>query len=141
MDFNFLNDEEQQYPTREIDGKIYCDVMASKDLVEKKGRKVTFNEDSDWELAVFRIDNMLYCVTNICPHRHQPEIYNGILSGTELMCPLHGWTYSLESGQNVNTHQGIKSLKQFDIFEENGRIYVEKPTKESTPLWRKNLES
>ncbi len=140
MSFNIFDEDKLQYPTHEINGKIYCDVLASKDLVEKKGRKITFSEDSDWELAIFRIDGNLYCVTNICPHRHQPEIYNGILTGTELMCPLHGWTYSLESGNNINTHQGIKSLKKFDIFEKEGRIFVEKPNKDSTPLWRKNLE-
>lgn len=141
MEFTYLSDEEKQYPAIEKDGKVFCDVMAAKDLVEKKGKRVSFSEDPDWELAVFRIEGELYCVTNICPHRHQPEIYNGILTGTELMCPLHGWTYSLETGQNVNTHQGIKSLKQFEIFEQDGRIYVEKPTSDSTPLWRKNLES
>ncbi len=141
MNFDFLEDDKQQYPTCEINGKTFCDVMASKDLFENKGKKVCFEEDNDWELAVFRIDGKLYCVTNICPHRHQPEIYNGLLTGTELMCPLHGWTYSLESGQNVNTQQGIKSLKQFEIFEKDGRIFVEKPNRDSTPLWRKNLES
>ena len=87
------------------------------------------------QLAVFRIEGELYCFTNICPHRHQPKIYDGIIKDSTVTCPEHGWTYSILNGDNTNQMQGIRHLKKYRIFEENGLIFIEKPALE-IPKWR-----
>ena len=146
----------------EIENKKLIPVCNSNELYNKKGKLIKFDEDDDMQVAVFRISEKLYCVSNICPHRHAEEIYNGLLTcevnkleqqnvinelnleedsliETKLedvvTCPLHGWSYYLESGYNTNPKQGIKRIKTYMIIEQNGVIYIEKPELD-IPKWR-----
>ncbi|MBM2816818.1 MAG: hcaC [Ignavibacteria bacterium] len=117
--------------------KEYITICKSAELYEKKGKLITFAEDEDFQLALFRIDGKLFCVGNICPHRHAARIHEGILDGINVTCPEHGWEFSLETGENTNKHQGIRRLTTFEIFESEGEIYIEQPHFE-IPLWRTN---
>lgn len=140
----------------------FIKVCNSNELIPKKGKLIKFDEDDDMQIAIFRINENLYAVSNICPHRHAEEIYNGLLScqtdenqinnkledseiqkestqKTEkdvVTCPLHGWSYFLDTGYNTNPKQGIKRITTYQIFEKNGEIYIEKP-KLDIPKWRK----
>ncbi len=116
----------------------YIAVCKSSELYEGKGKKIQFPEDDDFQVAIFRIDGQLYCLDNICPHRHADRIYEGFVKNGTVTCPLHGWSYSLDSGQNINQLQGIKSLSKYEIFEKNGTIYIEKPVF-SLPRWRQQM--
>jgi nitrite reductase/ring-hydroxylating ferredoxin subunit len=53
------------------------------------------------------------------------------------VCPVHFWTYNLQTGQNINQKQGIKSLNSYKIFEKDGIVYLEDP-KIDLPKWRLN---
>lgn len=133
-------DEEKLYETMEIDGINYANVARSKDIVEGKGYQFIFQEDYDLQIAVIRFESKLYCFHNICPHRHADKIHEGIIDkkNKTLTCPLHGWTYTLETGENTNKHQGIKHLVKFSIFEEDGLVWAEIPSDRLIPAWRKN---
>jgi len=51
------------------------------------------------EIAVFRTgDGRVYALVNKCPHKGGP-LSQGIVHGSQVACPLHGWTISLESGR------------------------------------------
>lgn len=118
-----------------IDGKLFVSVCSTDELIPEKGKKIIFDDDIDMEVSIFKIDNEYYCVSNICPHKHQPVIYQGIIKDCTVTCPAHGWTYDLKTGENTNKHQGIKQLKKYQIFEKDGDIYIEKPELE-IPKWR-----
>lgn len=126
------------YPIEEIEGKEYLKLMSSKELVEKRGQKIFYDDDDDvYEVAIFRIDGKLYCSQNHCPHQHAPKIYEGTLTDkTVVTCPLHGWSYNLSDGSNCDPRRGLKSLKTFEIFEKSGWIYIEIPQIE-IPKWRR----
>lgn len=119
----------------DIDGKLFVKVCNADELVPNKGLKVQFEDDIDMEVSIFKIENEYFCVTNICPHKHQPVIYKGILKDCTVTCPAHGWTYDLHTGENTNKHQGTKYLKKYEVFELNGEIYIEKPELD-IPKWR-----
>lgn len=124
----------------EIDGITFVSVCKSSELLNKKGKLVKFEEDDDMQVALFRIEGELFCVSNICPHRHAEEIYNGILTIEDncknvVTCPLHGWSYFLDTGFNTNPKQGIKRITTYQIKEIDGEIYIEKPKLE-IPKWR-----
>ncbi len=123
------------YKYKEINGKTFARVIREKDVFEKKGVKIQFPDDIDMQVAIIRIEGELFALRNICPHRHADQIYNGIIKEGNLMCPLHGWTYNIKTGQNVNSHQGVKSLKTYEIFSDEGWVWVEKPKLE-IPKWR-----
>lgn len=106
------------------------------ELYDKKGVRVKFPGDDDFQVALFKISGQLYCVDNICPHRHADRIHEGIIKDITVMCPLHGWTYSLESGNNTNPRQGIKNLRSYKVEIFEGTVFIEKPHFE-IPAWRK----
>lgn len=124
---------------KEINGQTFFLAGHADDFFERKGYRVKLSDDQDHQIALIRFKGKLYAMENICPHRHADRIFEGIL-GEELTvtCPLHGWTYSLEDGLNVNKKQGIRKLRKFDILEyENGDVWVEF-MELNTPKWRCN---
>lgn len=135
------NSSVQKETTKEVtkDGKLFVIICDSHKVKEGKGLRIAFDEDVDMQVAVFRIKNKLYCVSNICPHRHATRIYEGIVKDLKVTCPLHGWTYSIETGENVDKTQGIKNLIKYDIFETDGKVFIEKPVL-SIPKWREDFK-
>ncbi len=121
----------------EVEGRIFAEVCKSDEISEGKGRKIEFPEDIDMQVAVFRLEGKLFALQNICPHRHADRIHEGIIRNGNVTCPLHGWTYEVKSGRNINIRQGRKSLIKYDVFEDNGSVYVEKPSIEAIPKWRR----
>ncbi len=127
---------EFDYKTEIIDGKEYFRICSSRDISEKKGRRFRFGNDYIEQVAVFRVKGNLYCLANVCPHRYVDKIFDGIIDDMKIICPAHGWTYHLESGNNVNPNQGVKNLKKFNVFELDGFVYLEKPEFD-IPKWRR----
>lgn len=125
----------KDFPEITRNGKKYLKIMPSEQLIERKGYRIEFEDDIDLQMALFRIDGHLYCVSNICLHRHAREIYKGYIQDDTVICPLHGWTYNFKTGHNINEKQGKACLKVYDIFEFDEYIYVEKPTV-VIPKWR-----
>ncbi len=124
-----------EYTEIEKNGLKFLKAIRSDKLVEKKGYLLEFDDDIDMQLAIFRIKGELFCLSNICLHRHASEIYNGIIRDNTVTCPLHGWSYNYRTGENVNTKNGKACLKTYQIFEENNYIYIEKP-EIKIPKWR-----
>lgn len=120
----------------EIGGKLFVEVCPVSEIIERKGRRIQFTGDDDFQVALFKIDGIYYCVDNICPHRHADRIHEGIIKELTVMCPLHGWTYSLDSGKNVDIRQGIKNLNTYKVELIDNMIFIEKPSFQ-IPLWRR----
>ena len=63
-------------------------------IPEREGRVVVLPR---LELAIFNLGDRFAAVENRCPHQHGP-LADGIVSGCAVVCPLHGWKVSLETG-------------------------------------------
>jgi nitrite reductase (NADH) small subunit len=61
----------------------------------REGRPV---EVAGKEIAVFRLSGRVVAIDNRCPHNRGP-LCDGITTGEAVVCPLHGWKISLETGQ------------------------------------------
>ena len=62
------------------------------------------------KIAVFRTRaNELYAVQAECPHKRGP-LADGLLGGTTLICPLHGWKFDLKTGQALFGECGLKTF-------------------------------
>jgi nitrite reductase/ring-hydroxylating ferredoxin subunit len=65
------------------------------DLPNKRGKKFTISDDFD--IAVFRVADKIYAVSNVCPHNHSEVMYDGYLDEElYLACPIHGWQFHLK---------------------------------------------
>ena len=50
------------------------------------------------QIAVFNCEGKFYGTHNVCPHRGGP-LADGLLEGTVLTCPWHGWEFDVASGE------------------------------------------
>jgi nitrite reductase/ring-hydroxylating ferredoxin subunit len=87
------------------------------DLKERRGTLVCIDGE---EIALFKIEGKVLAVGNVCPHQHFSKLHEGILDGKTLTCPMHGWSYDLESGKAVNADGKLKTfaveLRGDDVF-------------------------
>lgn len=89
-----------------------------------EGQPKLIHQEND-DLVLFNVGGKLFCTSNICPHQHRSELHQGTLHGEEIACPVHGWTFSLETGKGVPNGR----LRIYKVYVEDGTIYVEKPAK------------
>ncbi len=135
MEKNIDNLGFYDFPKIQYDNKVFWEIVNIEVLVKNKGIKVQLGEDFDYQVAVFYVNNNLYCLSNICPHKHIDRIFEGFIKDGTVTCPEHGWTYLLQTGENINQEVGIKSLQTFNIMEMNGKVYIEEPNF-VVPKWR-----
>ncbi len=106
-----------------MDGFIkICNVS---DIYNGKGKR--FQLDDENEIAIFKVDGKVYVVDNICPHNHTSQIYDGYLENLYVACPVHGFQFHLETGEQP-TKMGCR-LRTFEVKISDDYIYVKKPAK------------
>lgn len=73
-------------------------------------------------LLVYRADGACTVYDSHCPHQRTP-IPLEALSGRELRCPKHGWTFDISTG--ACTDKGDRPLKRYPSKIEDGILYAE----------------
>lgn len=100
-------------------------------IPEGEGR--TFEVGSH-KLAVFHgRDGRVFATQAECPHRGGP-LADGLLGGSTLVCPLHEWTFDLESGMAL---QGNCGVRIYPVRTDSaGNLVVEMEEDGGQPPWR-----
>ncbi|MQA91903.1 MAG: Rieske 2Fe-2S domain-containing protein [Gemmatimonas sp.] len=77
------------------------------------------------ELAVFRTRNGdLFAVQSRCPHRGG-LLADGLLGDGKIVCPLHGYTFELTSGQSLG-QQPCESITTYSLeVTEEGDLLID----------------
>jgi nitrite reductase/ring-hydroxylating ferredoxin subunit len=96
----------------------YFEVCELSDLKEKSGKRFIID---DVEIAVFKVNDEVYALDNICAHQHSPLIYDGFIEDGCVVCPAHGWKFNLSDGR---TPEGGKGLTIHHVKLINGKIFV-----------------
>lgn len=95
------------------------------ELRDNEGRKfiVPASDDSgdEIEIALFKVQNEIYALSNICPHQHTALIYEGFIEDGCVVCPAHGWKFDLRTG---NQPTGSKGLDVYPIKIDKDEIFV-----------------
>jgi nitrite reductase/ring-hydroxylating ferredoxin subunit len=99
----------------ELDFEYLCEVNILKDSI---GQRFYIN---DVDVAVFKVGEKIFAVSNICPHQHAPQIYEGFIENECVVCPLHGWIFRLDNG---NLFGGSKGLDVFETKIIDGKIFI-----------------
>lgn len=92
------------------------------DIPERHSKRITVGDE---EIALWHVDGKFYAVNNVCPHQHIPALHEGTVDGLKLTCPMHGWTYSLETGI---AEFGNGRVKTYKVKVEGNDLYVESPS-------------
>ena len=78
------------------------------------------------ELAIFNLGDRFLTLENRCPHRGGP-LCDGIVAGTAVVCPLHGWKVSLETGEVERPSGGNACVRTYATRVEGEIVWVEIP--------------
>ena len=72
-------------------------------------------------VALCRVGEAWHAIDGVCPHQGGP-LGTGVLCGTVLTCPWHGWQFDVESGR----HRLSATMRQtvHEIREDDGRLLV-----------------
>jgi len=102
-------------------------ITQAENIPLREGRSVRIGED---EVAIFNLGDRYVAVDNACPHRGGP-LCDGIVSGDAVVCPLHGWKISLDTGEVLKPEVCVK-VGTYPVSVEDGviRILFDKKTEE-----------
>ena len=89
-------------------------------IPEREGRSVRVG---DVDLAIFNLNDRFLAIENRCPHQGGP-LCDGIVSGTTVECPLHGWRFDLETGVAVRASSPA-CLKIFPTRVQDGIVMID----------------
>ncbi|HSP89133.1 MAG TPA: Rieske 2Fe-2S domain-containing protein [Ignavibacteriaceae bacterium] len=98
--------------------KGYSKLCKLEELKENEGRRFIVDET---EVAVFKINNEVYALSNICPHQHTALIYDGFVEDDCVVCPVHGWKFNLKTGKQPTGQNGLDS---FSVIIYDGDVYA-----------------
>ena len=91
------------------------------DIPPREGRAVIVGNR---EIAIFNLGDRFLAVDNRCPHKSGP-LADGIVSGATVVCPLHAWKISLETGEGVNSASASSCVETFCARVEHGVIFLQ----------------
>ena len=74
------------------------------------------------DIALFNLGGRFAAIDNQCPHQGGP-LCDGIVSGTSVVCPLHGWKFDLDTGYPVLASSPT-CLTTYPTRVEDGLIFV-----------------
>jgi len=76
-------------------------ITRTENIPPQEGRSVSISgAGHSVELAIFNLGDRFAAIENQCPHKGGP-LCDGIVSGTVVVCPLHGWRFDLNTGLAV----------------------------------------
>lgn len=64
------------------------------------------------EIAIFNLGDRFLAVDNRCPHKGGP-LADGIVSGANVVCPLHAWKFSLKTGAGASAPSASSCVETF----------------------------
>ena len=107
--------------------KKWVRIAYCKDIPLREGRAVRVNGR---EIAIFNLGDRFVAMDNRCPHRGGP-LADGIVSGTTIVCPLHAWKFSVETGAGVSAPSEASCVETFRTRIAHGIVLLELPVRDS----------
>lgn len=102
---------------------VWLRIAHCHDIPMREGRAVRIGER---EIAIFNLGVRFLAVDNRCPHRGGP-LADGIVSGSNVVCPLHAWKFSLENGAGTSTASHGTCVQTFRTRVHDGVVLIELP--------------
>ena len=98
--------------------KGFTKICSRSDLRQNAGKRFIVDET---DVAVFLVNDTIYAVSNICPHKQSALIFDGFLEGDNIVCPVHGWMFNLKNGK---TPTGNNGLRIFETMIKGNDVYI-----------------
>lgn len=98
----------------------FIDIAALEDIPRQGARVVKTPQGC---VAVFRTaDDQVFALEDRCPHKGGP-LSEGIVHGSQVTCPLHGWVFDMATGMAQGADEGV--VRTFEARTEGGRVLLD----------------
>jgi nitrite reductase (NADH) small subunit len=81
-------------------------------------------EVGDCKIALSNVGGVIRAYENACPHVGAP-LSEGVIIGDEIICPLHHWSFHVETGVCTSNPLAPKPLRIFPVVIENDAVWLE----------------
>ena len=95
-------------------------VKAARHEIPENGAKIV--GVGDRTIAVFNAGGIFYAIENTCRHQGGP-LGEGVVYGTRVICPWHGWEFDFTTGANVD--DPTMCVECFTVRVEKNDVLVE----------------
>lgn len=102
-------------------------VASVEEIPSRRGKLVQVDGE---DIALFKVSDRVYALNNVCAHQHFSALHEGTLTGLCVSCPMHGWTYSLETGIAAT---GEGRVKTYPVKVEGGLVFLGRERDSETP--------
>ncbi len=96
----------------------YIYVARVQEIPERRGKLIHLDDE---DIALFRVNGKVYALSNVCAHQHFSALHQGELKGLRVSCPMHGWTYSLETGL---AETGNGTVKTYPVKTAGEKVFL-----------------
>ncbi len=96
-------------------------VTACENIPPREGRSATV---AGREIAIFNLGDRFLALDNRCPHEGGP-LCDGIVAGDAVVCPLHAWKVSLETGEVLRPASAATCVPTYATRVEAGVVLIE----------------
>jgi len=86
-------------------------IAAPQSIPPREGRRVRLGGR---DIAIFNLGDRFLAIDNRCPHQEGP-LCDGIVTGTAVVCPLHAWKISLETGAVERPEGAARSVQTYPV--------------------------
>lgn len=101
-----------------VEGGKYYKVCRVGDIAENRAKTVMINGEN---IAIFKYDNKLSAINNLCRHQNGPLGEGKIMDGC-VTCPWHGYQYLPHNGQSPPPF--TEKVETYDVKLEGEWVYV-----------------
>ncbi|HUI64822.1 MAG TPA: Rieske 2Fe-2S domain-containing protein [Bacteroidota bacterium] len=102
--------------------EAYVRVARLSEISLGKSKRVKLGDD---DVALWNVQGTIFAVNAVCAHQHFTSLHQGILIGRTVTCPMHGWQYSLETGEALS---GSGRVRTYRVKIQGDEVYLERPS-------------
>ena len=106
-----------------MNNKQWIRVTAMQNIPLREGRSVNV---AGREIAIFNLGDRVLAIDGRCPHQGGP-LAEGIVTGSTVVCPLHAWKISLETGSISKPNENPACVATYRTRIESGIVLIEVP--------------
>ncbi|GGZ92566.1 nitrite reductase small subunit NirD [Algibacter mikhailovii] len=115
-----------KYKATEVENvNVWFKAASVNDFPKDGGACVKYKEK---QIAVFNFERLgkWYACQNLCPHKMEMVLSRGMIGDDKgipkVACPLHKKTFSLETGENLNSD--LDAIAVYPVKVEAGYVYI-----------------
>jgi len=106
-----------------MSNKQWIRITEMQNIPLREGRSVNV---AGREIAIFNLGDRVLAVDGRCPHKGGP-LAEGIVTGNTVVCPLHAWKISLETGSVTKPEAEPSCIATYRTRIESGIVLIEAP--------------